>query len=162
MVFFFFCMYGFNYLGLGLKGMEWRICGNIWRNSKHRDPQVFPEPVWTLRCVCRCIGRVVAYTGWGKGHQGWMCYYWHYWDFAGLLAHVIKTADWLWSVLVLILWSSLYTLDPYCLCQGRDCFHCSIPSTPPFPHPVLPWSLTQWSLKIPSGLKYFYGMTQWM
>ena len=151
-------MYGFWLLELGLKkGMEWRICGNIWRDGKHRDLRYFQSLFGPCTfCVCRCIGRVAAHTGWGKGHQGRMCYYWHYWDLLDCWHMVIKRANWLWSVLVLILKLSIHT-GPLIACA-----RVRIASTAPspqhlllFPHPVLPWSLTQWSLKIPSGLKSF-------
>ena len=109
--YFFFLMYGFWLLELGLKkGMEWRICGNIWRDGKHRDLRYFQSLFGPCTfCVCRCIGRVAAHTGWGKGHQGRMCYYWHYWDLLDCWHMVIKRANWLWSVLVLILKLSIHT-----------------------------------------------------
>lgn len=92
--------------------------------------------------VCRCMGSAVASTGRGEGQQGRMCCYRPYWELLDGWHMVIKRAERLWSVLVLM--PKLSTdHDPLVACARvvtaptAACLQHLL-----FPHPVLPWLLT--------------------
>lgn len=105
-----------------------------------QGPQVFPEPVWALHFL-----RMQVYRSCGgthrmrEGSSGANVLLLTLLGLAGLLAHGDKKSK-LTVVSVSINFEALNThWPPYCLCQGKDCFHCSIPlAPPPFPPPCAP------------------------
>lgn len=105
-----------------------------------QGPQVFPEPVWTLHFPCMQVYRSCGGTHrMREGSSGANVLLLTLLGLAGLLARGDKKSR-LTVVSVSINFEALYTHWPlYCLCQGRDCFHCSIPpAPPPFPPPCAP------------------------
>ena len=87
--------------------------------------------------VCRCMGSAVAYTGRGEGQQGQMCCYRPYWELLDGWHMVIKRAERLWSVLVLM-FKLATDNDPLIACARVVTLPCSMPPAPPFPPPCAP------------------------